>query len=233
MPIDTVFLVQVSNLVANDITNDKYDIDEIVEEIQRQKTTKILNRFTTNEINDHFIYGYYLYQNHHQYIMPMALIKLIQQFYGIYHMSGWMTMTLKEVVSLNIGDKLDHRDQVGRFVLATIIQKDGNRLKIHYDGWSKKWDVWSDLEEDYNRFAKAGSVSDRPITRTLFKCIQIGDNIDINPILRHPGWKCGKIRRFDRKSGQIQVVYQYRNRNYLYWAHPDNPDEIAKSEACE
>ena len=45
-------------------------------------------------------------------------------------------MTLKEAQQLRPGSHVDHRDDVGRFVLATVIQKDESKLKIHYDGWN-------------------------------------------------------------------------------------------------
>ena len=40
---------------------------------------------------------------------------------------------------LKVRDKIDHRDQDGKFVYATIMDKQGTNLKIHYDGWSTKW----------------------------------------------------------------------------------------------
>ena len=54
-------------------------------------------------------------------------------------------MTLQQAFELQIGDKIDHRDAVGRFVFATVSEKHGTNLKIHYDGWSRKWDTWSDF----------------------------------------------------------------------------------------
>ena len=53
-------------------------------------------------------------------------------------------MTLQQAFELKIGDKIDYRDEVGRFVFATVSEKQGTNLKIHYDGWSRKWNIWSD-----------------------------------------------------------------------------------------
>ena len=135
-------------------------------------------------------------------------------------------MPLQDAFKLKIHDKLDHRDQVGRFVYATVSEKQGSNLKIHYDGWSRKWDTWSDFQKEIHRFAKAGSISKRPAHR--FKQLKKGDYVDINPTQRHPGWKCGEIRRLDQKSGQVQVVYESADKNYLYWAHLDHKEEIAE-----
>ena len=135
-------------------------------------------------------------------------------------------MQLQDAFKLKVHDKIDHRDQVGRFVYATVSEKQGTNLKIHYDGWSRKWDTWSDFQKEIHRFAKAGSISKRPAHR--FKQLKKGDYVDINPTQRHPGWKCGEIRRLDQKSGQVQVVYESADKNYLYWAHLDNKHEIAE-----
>ena len=135
-------------------------------------------------------------------------------------------MTLSQAHKLKIGDKIDHRDSIGRFVFATVSQKQGTNLKIHYDGWSRKWDIWSNFNEEIHRFAVAGSISKRKAHR--FQHLKKGDFVDINPTQRHPGWKCGKIRRFDQKSGQIQVIYESMDKDLLYWAHLDDEAEIAE-----
>ena len=82
------------------------------------------------------------------------------------------------------------------------------------------------LSVEIQRFAAAESISKRPAHR--LEHLKKGDYIDINPTHRHPGWKCGEIRRLDQKSGQFQVVYEYIDMNYLYWAHLDNEAEIAE-----
>ena len=136
-------------------------------------------------------------------------------------------MSLEDAYQLKVNDKIDHRDEVGRFVYATVSQKQGTNLMIHYDGWSKEWDTWSDFQKEIHRFAKAGSISRRPAHR--FKELKKGDYIDINPEYGiHTGWKCAEIQRFDQNSGQVQVVYVYGYRDCLYWAHLDNEHEIAE-----
>eukprot|EP01084_Bolivina_argentea_P240173 403561_1 len=135
-------------------------------------------------------------------------------------------LTISEAKQLQVHDKLDHRDRVGRFVYGTVVDIQGTNIKIHYDGWSRKWDTWSDYNVEIHRFAYAGSVSKRPAHR--FKQLQKGDYIDINPTHTHSEWKCGEIRRFDEKSGQIQVSYESLDTNVMYWAHLDNINEIAE-----
>ena len=230
-----------------DITNainavdDKINVNAIIEQIEREEskrissqkaTTEIMKKFTTKQITDHLIYGYVHSTDKHKVMLP-DLIQIIKTYHGTYYIAGWMIMTIKEISLLSVHDKIDHRDQVGRFVYGTIAEKDGNNLKIHYDGWQRKWDSWSNFEEEYHRFAVAGSISKRPANR--FAALKRGDYVDINPTQRHPGWKCGEIRRLDQKSGQVQVVYEFGDKNYLYWAHRDNEAEIAEftSKAAE
>eukprot|EP01084_Bolivina_argentea_P120757 214095_1 len=83
---------------------------------------------------------------------------------------------LEEAMRLKIGDKIDHRDVSNRFVYATITEKQGTNLRMHYDGWNSKWDVWSDFGLELYRFARARSISTRCAHR--FRELQKGDYVD-------------------------------------------------------
>ena len=109
--------------------------------------------------------------------------------------------------------------------MATIVDKDQYKVKIHYEGWNSKWDTWCDYKYETQRFAECRSISREPNTR--FKDPKIRDYLDINPIQRHRGWRVGQIRRRDKYSGQVQVVYKEEGQEFLYWAHLNNPEEIA------
>eukprot|EP01084_Bolivina_argentea_P261263 441436_1 len=133
-------------------------------------------------------------------------------------------MSLDEATRLKINDTIDHRDTINRFILATITDKQGTNLKIHYNGWGSKWDAWSDYNAEIHRFAIAGSISERSAHRC--QQLDIGDHIGINPMHRCPGWKFGEIKRMDEKSGQVQIRYRFGHEIHLYWAHLDNTLEI-------
>ena len=75
-------------------------------------------------------------------------------------------------------------------------------------------------------FAQAGSISKPPAHR--FTDLKKGDFMDINPSNKHLGRCVREIRRLGPKSGQVQVVCEYQDRNFLYCAHLDNEEEIAK-----
>eukprot|EP01083_Nonionella_stella_P145225 454683_1 len=136
-------------------------------------------------------------------------------------------LTLEEVTNLKVNDRIDHRDHLGRFIHAKIIGKKCNtNLKIHYMGWSNKWDNWCDAKECDNmrRFATSLSLSRRQAHR--FVDLKKGDYLDINPI-PHKGWKIGEIISLGNKSGQVEVMYAVGNIQYFYWAHLDDTHEIA------
>eukprot|EP01083_Nonionella_stella_P101768 288818_1 len=138
-------------------------------------------------------------------------------------------MTLEDAMKLSANDTIDHRDSVGRFAIATVSEKNGLKLKIHYNGWGPQYDTWSDVSVELHRFASAGSISQRPSHHAHFNSLRKGDHVDINPSQKHVDWKDGIIHRFDQHSGQVQVRYQakYHQQDQLHWTHLDNVDEIA------
>jgi len=148
-------------------------------------------------------------------------------------------MKLEEAKKVcHVNAKIDHQDTVGHFLPATIIAKNGTNCHISYDGWKDKWNTWSDFTKEIERFAKCGSISDRPGTRPekQLQNLEIDSVIDVfSP--RHPGWVKGTIRRLDidkptkrRKSGQVQVQYRAPNmpseREFLYWVHIDDVQRV-------
>ena len=114
-------------------------------------------------------------------------------------------LTAEQAANLKVHDSIDHRDFEGRFLMATIEEKRGTKCLIHYNEWSRKYDVWSDLEKELYRFAKAGSISRRRAERLLH--LQIGSHVDINALYLSPGWTVGRIERRDRLSDQVGVRF--------------------------
>ena len=57
-------------------------------------------------------------------------------------------LSLDEVEKLKIGSKLDHRDFLGKFSYSRIIDKNKNKLKIHYRNFSKNYDIWQDYKSN-------------------------------------------------------------------------------------
>eukprot|EP01083_Nonionella_stella_P032547 89104_1 len=132
-------------------------------------------------------------------------------------------MSLDEATQLNVNDSVDYRLSTGQCVLVTITAKSGTNLTIKYNDWEYSCDYSTNLQ----RFAKPESISKRSAHRFEELKLQKDDLVDINPIIAHPGWKPAVIKKMDALSGQIQVQYEHDNKNYIYWTHLDNEQEIA------
>ena len=104
---------------------------------------KILN---INENDGKF---YIHYNNLKTWVQPSNITSLLPR------------LTLKQAKLLKIGDKIDHRDKIGMFAVATILDKKDSNLLIHYEGYSDKYDVWSDYNKELYRFAKQSQISNR------------------------------------------------------------------------
>eukprot|EP01083_Nonionella_stella_P086850 241473_1 len=133
-------------------------------------------------------------------------------------------ITLEEAQNLRVGDRIDHRDQVWRYVPAIIKEKNGPFLKLHYIGWTNKWDCWCSIEDELHRFATFESISKRSAHRLQY--LKIGDFVDLNSP-KFPGWRTAQIRRMNPLHfyGQIQVVFSDADKNRLCWTHLDNVEE--------
>ena len=132
-------------------------------------------------------------------------------------------MSLEDALKLQVDDKVDHRDPVGRFVYAVVSAKQGTNLKIHYVGWAKKWDKWS----DFNRLIDLLKLIDikRPAHRfkNLKKEIIL---ISIQFIVILDG-NVEKLEDWIRNQDKFRW-FMNGDKNYLYWAHLDNEEEIVE-----
>ncbi|ETO27857.1 hypothetical protein RFI_09276 [Reticulomyxa filosa] len=65
--------------------------------------------------------------------------------------------------TVHVGDRLDVRDEIGNWMLATVKKIDSTftyRILIGYEGWSSRWDEWIDCRSQR---------IDHPFTHTLAK----------------------------------------------------------------
>ena len=54
-------------------------------------------------------------------------------------------LTLTHLKKLVIGSKLDHRDELGKFTYARVIDIDKkSKIKLHYRNFKDKYDKWYD-----------------------------------------------------------------------------------------
>ena len=51
--------------------------------------------------------------------------------------------------SMAVGDVIDAKDSEGRWFDSRIVAIDvGDRVKVHYNGWSSRWDCWFDRNDE-------------------------------------------------------------------------------------
>eukprot|EP01083_Nonionella_stella_P186142 680714_1 len=141
-----------------------------------------------------------------------------------------LKMTLQRATQLKVNDKIDHRDCAGRYQKATIKDKQGDYYKIHYNGWSRKWDILSNYRTQLHRFAEYGSISQRPAHR--LKHVKQGDAVllNISSYSSKFTWKTGKINRTDGHSGQVHISFEKDDGSVGYsWEHLDDETMVKRS----
>lgn len=49
---------------------------------------------------------------------------------------------------ISVGDTIDAKDSEGRWFDSRIVEVDRDRVKVHYNGWSSRWDNWCDRKDE-------------------------------------------------------------------------------------
>ena len=207
--------VPISNALMTIIKKHRVPDEDIHKPERVKEMLQLLSR-RPNISNKEIAYINDLIKRALQYVAPIMTIPETSRSH----------MTMIDVLKLKIGDKIDHRDEDGKFIMATIKRKynGASSVLIEYDRSERQWQV-SDFLRELFRFAKAGKISRRPAHR--FQHLKIGDAIDINPIHTiHSGRKSGIIQTLDHQSGQVLVSYGDLDDSLLYWSHLDNELEI-------
>lgn len=50
--------------------------------------------------------------------------------------------------ALTVGSKVDARDQAGKWLHATVVERASGRVKVHFTGYADKWDEWIEAPSD-------------------------------------------------------------------------------------
>jgi len=143
-----------------------------------------------------------------------------------------------ELDELRVGTKIDLRDDFGRYLKAEITKIDefnDNKIYCHYQGWSRMWDKWIDLEtNEYQFITRLGQITDREVNKQQLRDLVIGDKIicKLPPYHKHHGmgWINAEIINMDK--GQLNVQYKLsdddcdsENDFHEFWIHADNENE--------
>ena len=57
------------------------------------------------------------------------------------------------------GSNWDVADSLGKWLPAHILNRTGDRVFVHYEGWDAKWDEWIDFNKEPLRFAEFRTCS--------------------------------------------------------------------------
>ena len=147
--------------------------------------------------------------------------------------------SINELNKIRINDKIDYRNDNGKFVEGIVIETNDNDtiLKIKYknDVEDDDDDNEIEIEMDYtqqqyrDKLGKYGRISKRKANR--FIDLDEEDYVDILPIFNGDnGWRYGEIIEdgIDANSGQVLIGYYNDDKQYAeMWTHLDNQYEIA------
>ena len=51
--------------------------------------------------------------------------------------------------NLSVGDVIDAKDSEGRWFDSRIVEVDRDRVKVHNNGWTSRWDYWCDRTDEH------------------------------------------------------------------------------------
>ena len=92
--------------------------------------------------------------------------------------------------SMAVGDVIDAKDSEGRWFDSRIVAIDvGDRVKVHYNGWSSRWDCWFDRNDE--------SIQPHLTHTDDWRRLKVGDALEV----RGPGekalWYKGFVKEVD------------------------------------
>lgn len=127
-------------------------------------------------------------------------------------------LTEQQINDLSVGDKCDCMDFQGRFLSVQIIKRKVLKVKVHFIGFSKKYDIWINVDEK-EKFAKYDSIS--TLQSEKYKNIKIGDRCDA---LIENKWTRCKVIGYDERLNEIKsnqiLVEDVMNKSNKRWFHP-------------
>ena len=96
---------------------------------------------------------------------------------------------------IQVGDVIDAKDSEGRWFDSRIVAIDvGDRVKVHYNGWSSRWDCWFDRNDE--------SIQPHLTHTDDWRRLRVGDVLEI----RGPGEKALWYKGFVKEVDGTRVV---------------------------
>ena len=96
--------------------------------------------------------------------------------------------------SLTSGSLIDAKDTMGNWYKSMIIDTKGEEVKVHYQGWKPRWDIWMHRKSD--------DLAPLCTKTRPWRDFKKGDVVDANPRSRddHTAWTEGIVTAIERAS---------------------------------
>jgi hypothetical protein len=124
-------------------------------------------------------------------------------------------------LTLQAGDAVEVRDTVGKFVVATILQQDGDRMYIKYHGFSDKWNEWVNVRDEFERFANLGTY-----TQGSTDVYRIGDWVQVvvpKPNTHSGQASAGYIIKKHERQFMVEYTVPGHSKPFQHWFPWDSP----------
>ena len=98
--------------------------------------------------------------------------------------------------SMAVGDVIDAKDSEGRWFDSRIVAIDvGDRVKVHYNGWSSRWDCWFDRNDE--------SIQPHLTHTDDWRRLKVGDALEMRSRGEKALWYQGFVKEVD--GGRVLV----------------------------
>ena len=100
------------------------------------------------------------------------------------------TATLQWRESMAVGDVIDAKDSEGRWFDSRIVAIDvGDRVRVHYNGWSSRWDSWCDRKDE--------SIQPLFTHTDDWRRLKVGDALEMRGPFEKALWYKGFVKEVD------------------------------------
>ena len=98
---------------------------------------------------------------------------------------------------LKAGDVVDARDSEGRWFDSVVVEVDGSKVKVHFRGWSSRWDTWVEKEDQSSLQPLFARTED-------WRRLRVGDACEVrSEDAKKPLWY--EARVVDRSGDRVEV----------------------------
>jgi len=119
--------------------------------------------------------------------------------------------------SIKVGDAVDAKDSEGRWFDARVVEIEHEKVKVHFNGWSSRWDFW---------FLRDGEGLQPLLSQTDdWRRLRVGDAVEMRNDGEKALWYEGRVRELE--GTKVQVVPVARGTMEPLWC------EVCSESICK